>query len=147
MWSSNFSWNRSTAMLQCAYLLYLSFSLECFGRLSLPINHFSSTSARFPRLPWSPLSSSYAIMGLKVSTKDGCISLSSMTSHLSFCKPNKRFFSFSKKKKKCFFSFLFSCPPYLQTYYFLSSSLSSTFFFSFLFSSHPSFATKHSVSH
>ena len=34
-----------TAMLQCAYLLYLSFSLECFGRLSFPVNHFSSTSA------------------------------------------------------------------------------------------------------
>ena len=32
-------------MLQCAYLLYLSFFLECFERLSLPVNHFSSTSA------------------------------------------------------------------------------------------------------
>ena len=32
-------------MLQYAYLLYLSFSLECFGRLSLPVNHFSSTLA------------------------------------------------------------------------------------------------------
>ena len=45
MWRQQFSWNCSTAMLQYAYLLYLSFSLECFERLFLPVNHFSSTSA------------------------------------------------------------------------------------------------------
>ena len=42
-------------MLQCAYLLYLSFSLECLGKLSLTVNHFSSTSALASRgqgCPW-----------------------------------------------------------------------------------------------
>ena len=76
-------------MLQCTYLLYLSFSLGGFGRLYLLVNHSSSTSAlasrgqnltsaRFFGLSWLPLSFFVIIglgMGLKPNTKDGCISL------------------------------------------------------------------------
>ena len=77
-------------MLQCAYLLYLSFSLGGFERLYLPVNHFSSTSALASRghnCSWHGFLGCHdhhclflhvimgLSMGLRPNTKDGCISL------------------------------------------------------------------------
>ena len=58
-------------------IVFAGKSLFFYLGFGLPRTELSST--RFPELPWSPLSSSYVIMGLRPSTKGGCILLGSMT--------------------------------------------------------------------
>ena len=80
-------------MLQCTYLLYLSFSLGGFGRLYLSVNHSSSTSAlasqgqNYPRHGFLGCHDHHYFflhvivglgMGLRPNTKDGCISLQAL---------------------------------------------------------------------
>ena len=50
-----------------------------FFYLSFGSSRIRLSSTQLPGSPWSPLLSSYAIMGLRPNTKGGCISLDFMT--------------------------------------------------------------------